>query len=128
MARNRLQVAISLLDRPVLILTNQPTVGGRKRVIKPGGRGGAKGAEAKVIIVLRFILRFLLSLIKRQETERRQGQRPAGRNRNEIYLFILANICAFARIARIVASRPCERRVRCWVSAIFPATDARRTR
>ena len=46
MARNRLQVAISLLDRPVLILTNQPTVGGRKRVINgPGGRGDAKGAE-----------------------------------------------------------------------------------
>ena len=46
MARNRLQVAISLLDRPVLILTNQPTVGGRKRIINgPGGRGGAKGAE-----------------------------------------------------------------------------------
>ncbi len=46
MARNRLQVAISLLDRPVLILPNQPTVGGRKRVINgPGGRGGAKGAE-----------------------------------------------------------------------------------
>ena len=37
--------------------------------------------RAKAIIVLRFILRFLLSLIKRQETERRQGQRPAGRNR-----------------------------------------------
>ena len=38
--------AISLLDRPVLILPNQPTVGGRKRVINgPGGRGGAKGAE-----------------------------------------------------------------------------------
>ena len=66
MARNRLQVAISL-DRPVLILTNQPTVGGRKRVINGPGRGGARALRrAKVIIVLRFILRFLLSLIKRR--------------------------------------------------------------
>ncbi len=68
MARNRLQVAISSLDRPVLILPNQPTVGGRKRVINGPAAEEAPRAlrRAKVIIVLRFILRFLLSLIKRR--------------------------------------------------------------
>lgn len=78
MAGDRLQVAVSLLYGPVLVLANQPAVGGRKRVVDgPGGRGGVSALRrAKVIIVLRFILRFLLSLIKRQETERRQEQNP----------------------------------------------------
>jgi len=64
----RIYLAVSEIER---VMATAQAAGEAPRALR----------RAKVIIVLRFILRFLLSLIKRQETERRQGQRPAGRNR-----------------------------------------------
>jgi hypothetical protein len=64
-----------LLYRPELVLANQTTVGGGRGNQRPRRRDALRALRrAKVIREARFILRFLLSLIKRQEMN--DGRQP----------------------------------------------------